>query len=78
MIEVRDKASGDLLGSITDEQLKFLIDQLEEESDTDQDYYLNGPTLEMFEEKGADPELMAFLRKVLGDREEAEIVWSRS
>lgn len=78
MIEVRDKASGDLLGSITDEQLKFLMDQLEEESDTDQDYYLNGPTLEMFEEKGADPELMALLRKALGDRVETEIVWSKS
>ena len=35
MIRVRDKESGANLGSITKEQLQFLIDQLEEETEED-------------------------------------------
>jgi processive 1,2-diacylglycerol beta-glucosyltransferase len=77
MIKIRDKETGADLGTITETQLQFLIDQLEEESETDQDYYLNKPTLEMFAERGADAELLAFLRRAMGDREEMEIVWSR-
>ena len=53
------------------------FDQLEEEYEEDQDYYINRPTLEMFAERGADPELIAFLKQALGDREDMEIVWSR-
>ena len=54
------------------------IDQLEEESSDDQDYYINGPTLEAFEAKGIDPALLALLKGALGDRDDMEIVWSRS
>lgn len=77
MIEVRDKETGSVLGEITEDQLQFLIDQLEEEYEEDQDYYINRPTLDLFAEKGADPELMRLLRTAIGDREEMEIVWSR-
>ena len=31
MIQLRDKASGELLGSISEEDLQFLVDNLEEE-----------------------------------------------
>ena len=77
MIEVRDKETGSVLGTITEAQLRFLIDQLEEEDEEDRDYYINRPTLDLFEERGADPELMKVLRRALGDREEMEIVWAR-
>ena len=76
MIEIRDKESGELLGKITREQLQFLIDHLEEESDTDQDYYLNQLTIDMLEEQGADSQLIDLLRKALGEREEMEIFWT--
>ena len=56
MIQLRDKESGTLIGSISESQLQFLIDQLEEESETDQDYFINPPTLDMFEKRGADAE----------------------
>ena len=78
MIQLRDKDTGAVVGSITEAQLQFLVDQLEEESRDDRDYYINQATLEMFEEKGADPELVGILRKALGSREEMEIGWSRS
>lgn len=78
MIQLCDKASGAPLGTISDEQFQFMVDQLEEESSADTDYYINGPTLDMFEENGADPTLLAALRQALGAREDMEIVWSRA
>ena len=77
MIELRDKDTGRPLGTISEDQLQFLIDQLEEESDTDTDYYLNSATLDMLESGGADPELLALLRQALGNREEMEVQWLR-
>jgi len=77
MIELRDKADGRVVGSITDEQLQFMMDQLEEESATDSDYYIDQATLEMFVERGIDLHLLAILRDALGDRENLEIEWVR-
>jgi len=36
-------------------RLLFLIDQLEEESPDDTDYYLTKATVELLEQTGADP-----------------------
>ena len=58
MPKLYDKDTGAWLGTITEEQLQFLIDQLEEESSEDQDYYINEATLEIFEGAGADPALV--------------------
>ncbi len=77
MIEVQDKDTGARVGSLTEQQLKFLIDQLEEEHAADQDYYINRATLEMFAKRGADADLLNLLREALGDREAMEIQWSR-
>jgi processive 1,2-diacylglycerol beta-glucosyltransferase len=77
MIELRDKETGARLGAITEEQLKFLVDQLEEETSGDVDYYINGSTLDLFEAEGADPALVDLLRRALGTRQEMEIQWSR-
>lgn len=76
MITIRDKDTNQLLGSITEDQLQFLIDQLEEEDPEDRDYAITAMLLDMFEEEGADPELVSFLRNALGDKEEITIVWS--
>jgi hypothetical protein len=78
MIQLYDNDTGAPLGSITEEQLQFLVDQLEEESPDDQNYYINGSTLDAFEEAAAAPALLALLRKALGEREEMEIRWARS
>jgi processive 1,2-diacylglycerol beta-glucosyltransferase len=77
MIELRDKETGRPLGTITEEQLQSLIDQLEEEWDEDADYYLNEVTLDMLAEHGVDPGLVDLLRRAMGDRDEIEIQWSR-
>ena len=77
MIKVYDVDTNRQIGTLTDEQLQFLVDQLEEESDDDQDYYINRDTLDTFENAGADPELIDLLRSALGDREEMDVRWER-
>jgi len=77
MIQLRDKESGSLLGSISEEELQFLIDNLEEEWDGDTDYYLNRTTIEMLKDSGADKRLLELLEGALGDREDVEIVWEK-
>lgn len=78
MIVLRDKETGATLGSISDQQLQFLRDQLEEESRGDTDYYINRASLETFAEQDIDPALLALLQQALGEREEMEIEWSSS
>jgi hypothetical protein len=63
------------IGEITDKQLDFLVDQLEEEHDEDQDYFVDKDTLELLSDNGADPELLALLEKALGDDESMDIAW---
>ena len=77
MIQLRDKENGQSLGTISEEDLQFLIDQLEEESLDDKDYYLHRVTLEALKEKGASQALMDVLTKALGDRGDMEFEWSK-
>jgi hypothetical protein len=77
MIDIRDADSGKVLGEITEAQLQFLEDQMEEEDTTDQDYYISQDTIDMFEVDGADAGLLAFLRRALGGRRDMDIRWDR-
>jgi processive 1,2-diacylglycerol beta-glucosyltransferase len=78
MIQLHEKETGVFVGTITAAQLQFLIDQLEEEAADDTDYYIDQATLDLFEEVGAEADLLALLRQALGTREGIEIVWSRA
>jgi processive 1,2-diacylglycerol beta-glucosyltransferase len=77
MIQLKNQETGGGIGEITETQLQFLVDQLEEESTSDQDYYLDAATIEMLEDAGAEPGLVDLLRKGLGEREGITIRWSR-
>jgi len=78
MVQLLDKESGRVVGTISDEQLEYLQGQLEEESPEDQDYWFDVASLDILEEEGADPALMSVLRAALGEREEMELRWQRS
>jgi len=67
--------TGDEIGTINDAQLKFLVEQLEEEHDDDKDYFLDRDTLELLSDNGADPDLLALLEKGMGDDDEMHIAW---
>jgi len=67
--------TGDEIGSVNDDQLKFLVSQLEEEHDDDKEYFIDRDTLELLSDNGADPELLALLEKGMGDDDEMTIAW---
>lgn len=75
MIEIFDRETGSKVGRISEEQLDFLIANLEEESNRDQDYYIDGATIEGLVGKGMDGELTDLLKKALGKRADMEIIW---
>jgi hypothetical protein len=77
MIQLHDVQRDTVLGTISDAQLQFLIDELEEESRTDQDYYISAGTVDMLEQDGSDPELIAVLRAALAGREGLDVRWTR-
>lgn len=76
MAELRNKDTGELIGNVTADQVQFMIDHLEEESETDQDYWLNRATIDMFREEGADAQLLAMLEDAMGEGDDVEVEWS--
>ncbi len=74
-ITLYDTETGNAVGEITEAQLQFLKDQLEEESLTDTDYYINRAMVFFLEERGADDDLVNALYEMLKDRDEMELRW---
>jgi len=77
MIDVYNKATNELLGSITEADLKVLVDALEEESSDDRDYYINAATIDVIGDGRATDHLLKLLRTALGDSEGVDIRWNR-
>ena len=78
MVRLFDKETGKFVAEITEDQFQFLMDNLEEESSVDEDYYFNKATIEMFKERDADEQLIEILERVIGSKGEAELRWERS
>ena len=77
-IQLFDADTSQPLGAITEAQLSFLEDQMEEESLEDRDYYINADTIAMFEADGGDAALLDMLRKAMVGREDMTIKWTKS
>ena len=78
MINLKNKDTGQKIGSITEAQLQYLIDELVEEHQKDQDYWLNRRQLEIFKEKGGDAALISMLESAMGSHDDIEVIWERS
>jgi hypothetical protein len=78
MIALKIKDTGEYIGSLSEAQLQYLIDELVEEHSEDQDYWLNRAQVEIFKEKDADPSLIALLESALGNDDEVEVIWEKS
>ncbi len=76
MVYLYDKNNDQLIGEIGEEELQFLIDQMEEESTKDQDYSITKMEIAYFSENGATPHLINLLTQALGDQSEVVILWS--
>ena len=77
MIDLYDSETNKLIGSITDAELKFLADALEEESSDDQDYYISPDTIAIMADGQATDHLLGLLRAAVGTSEGVDIRWQR-
>jgi hypothetical protein len=66
------------LGQISEADLQMLMDALEEESLDDRDYYIDEPTIELLEQRGASSSLLDLLRVALGSGEGVEVRWEKT
>ena len=63
--EYPDTYKREILGTLTENQLDFLVENLEEDFEEDEEYYLIPDTLDFLKEQGADSDLIAMLEKAL-------------
>jgi processive 1,2-diacylglycerol beta-glucosyltransferase len=75
-IVLRDAGRGTFIGRISEAQLDFLLEQLEQESEQDRSYYLDAATVDMLAGAGADETLVDLLRGALAGREGVDITWT--
>ena len=68
MYQLMDIEHDDEIGIITEDQVQFLIDNLEEEGLEDQDYYIDSDALSFLAENGCDEELLTMLTEALEGR----------
>jgi hypothetical protein len=77
MIDLYNASTNQLLGSITEADLKVLTDALEEESLQDQDYYIDAATIDVLGDGRATDHLMGLLRRALGSSDGVDLRWQR-
>lgn len=67
-----NRETNQLIGSITDQDFKFLEDALEEESIDDNDYYIDLSTILLLENAGASHYLLSTLKAAVSEDSEEE------
>ena len=77
MIDLYNANTNQLLGSITEADLKVLVDALEEEGVNDQDYYIDRATIDVIADGKATEHLVGLLRKALAAGDGVDIRWQR-
>lgn len=77
MIDLYNVTTNQLLGSITEADLKVLVDGLEEESSHDQDYFIDRETIDVLGDGRATDHLLTLLRTAVGSSDGIEIRWQR-
>lgn len=77
MIDLYNTATNQKIGSITEPELQTLVDALEEESATDQDYYITKGTIDLLGDGRATDHLLHLLRTALGSADGIDIRWLR-
>jgi processive 1,2-diacylglycerol beta-glucosyltransferase len=76
MIALSRKADNSSLGDISEEELQFLIDNLEEDEGLgDTEYNITRLTLQYLRENGISAHLASVLESALGDKDEVDIVY---
>ena len=74
-IRISDKATGRILGSISDQDFEILAGHMEEESSTDRDYFVEQMSIDALERLGASEQFISILRSAVGSSDGIDIVW---
>ena len=77
MIDLYDNATNKKIGSITESDLKVLVDYLEKESPEDHDYFIDQATIDYMADGRATDHLVNLLRATVGSSDGVEIRWER-
>jgi hypothetical protein len=77
MIDLYDSATKKKVGTITEAELQFLVDSLEEESLEDRDYYIDQATIDLLANGQATDHLLKLLRDALGSSEGIDLRWEK-
>ncbi len=77
MPRIYNKQTGALLGTVSDADIKVLIDQLEEEDLGDDDYFMDLDTVDIIESAGASQAMVKLLRDAIGNGEGIDIRWEK-
>lgn len=77
MVDLYNNETNELIGTITEADLKVLMDHLEEESLEDRDYYIDRATIDVIGDGQATEHLLNLLRKALGTSDGIDIRWQR-
>ena len=65
-----------ILGTISEKQLDFLMENLEEEFEEDEEYLLMHDTIDFLKEQGVDRDLLSMLEKALaGTKDGVDILY---
>jgi processive 1,2-diacylglycerol beta-glucosyltransferase len=75
MVKLRDKGTGADLGSISDEELQYIIDQMDEDSPDDTDYHISRAVLSTMKAVAAPSSLTDLLETSMGDRDGFDVEW---
>ena len=76
-IDLHDAKTDVYIGSLTADQFEELSTHLERESSTDDDYYIDGATLDLLSGAPVDPGVVQMLRTALGSRAGMDVRWTR-
>ena len=68
----------EIIGTVTDEELDEIIDALEEETEDDQDYYVDANTLDYMEGLNVSANVLAMLKTALAGKESIDIEWDKA
>ncbi len=77
MIDLYDNATNKKIGSITESDLKVLVDYLEKESPEDHDYFIDQATIDYMADGRATDHLVNLLCTTVGSSDGVEIRWER-
>lgn len=75
MIDLYNDTTGELIGHITEADLKVLVDALEEESTQDRDYYITTATIDVIADGRATEHLVGLLRKAVDGSDGVDLRW---